>query len=82
MRRPGVVQREMGLAVLGDGYDGEGVRADEREETMKRMGALVVVALMAASVLSGCIFVPVDGYRPYRGYGYYPRYYPGWYYGP
>ena len=32
---------------------------------MKRMGVLLAVALTAASILSGCILVPVEG--EYRG---------------
>ncbi len=58
---------------------------------MKRMGVLLAVVLVAASILSGCIIVPVEGgygerYRHHRG-GYYPYhpgryypYYPGWSY--
>jgi hypothetical protein len=36
---------------------------------MKRMGALLAVALLAASILSGCVIVPVGGW-----------YDDGWYY--
>lgn len=34
---------------------------------MTHMGKLVALALLAASILSGCVFVPVDGWHGYRG---------------
>ncbi len=58
---------------------------------MKRMGAVLAVALIAASIFSGCIVVPADGWYPRgyyrrRGYDpyypYYPYYYPYPYYSP
>lgn len=49
------------------------------ERTMKRMGILLAVSLLAASILSGCVIVPVGGwYRPYP-YRPYPYYYPHYY---
>ncbi len=54
---------------------------------MKRMGVLVAVALLAASILSACVIVPAGGwyeegwhYRP-NPYAYhypYPYYRRGW----
>jgi len=38
---------------------------------MKPLGVGVVVALMMAAILSGCIVVPADGYYAPGGYGYY-----------
>ncbi len=44
---------------------------------MKRMGVLLVVALMAASILSGCVIVPVGGWYGRGGYyHHYPYAYP------
>lgn len=46
---------------------------------MKRMGKVLALALLAASMLSGCILVPVGGWYGDGGYhhreGYYHR---GW----
>lgn len=42
---------------------------------MKRMGALLAIALLAASILSGCVIVPLDGYYGY-GYQHRPHAYP------
>ena len=47
---------------------------------MKRIGALLAVAAIAATILSGCIVVPVDGPYPYRGYSGYRHYPPYPYY--
>ncbi len=55
---------------------------------MKRMGVLIVVALTAASILSGCVIVPAGGWHgggwyhhghgdAYR-YGYRSPYRQGW----
>ena len=42
-----------------------------RGRIMKRLGVLLAVALLAATILSGCVIVPVDGFY---GYGYHqPR---------
>ncbi len=87
----------MGLAAPMKGYRGGIARADrhgswqrERKNIMKRMGVLLAVGLVAASILSGCIVVPADGYPPrgyYRPYYYpyypyyYRPYYPGYYRG-
>ncbi len=54
---------------------------------MKRMGVLLAVALVAASILSGCIVAPAEGwhhhrgeyYGDYRGGGYYGDHRGGWY---
>lgn len=42
---------------------------------MKRIAVLLAVALFAASILSGCVIVPLDGYYGY-GYHYGPYAYP------
>lgn len=44
---------------------------------MKRMGVLLAVALLAVSILSGCVIVPVDGFygHGYRSYGHPHPYY-------
>jgi hypothetical protein len=42
---------------------------------MKRMSVLLAVAVLAASILSGCVIVPVDGFYGY-GYHYRPYAYP------
>lgn len=53
----------------------------QRGRIMKHLGKLLAVGLLAATILSGCVIVPVGGwyrpypYRPYP-YGYY--YYRGW----
>jgi hypothetical protein len=46
---------------------------------MKRLGVLLAVALLAATILSGCVIVPFDGWYGY-GYRYHP--YPYWYASP
>lgn len=38
---------------------------------MKRLGVLLAVAMLAATILSGCVIVPVDGWYGY-GYRYHP----------
>lgn len=49
----------------------------QRRKTMKRMGVLLAVALLAVSILSGCVIVPVDGFygHGYRSYGHPHPYY-------
>jgi hypothetical protein len=42
---------------------------------MKRMGVLLAVLVLAATLLSGCVIVPYDGYYGY-GYHYRPYAYP------
>ncbi len=44
---------------------------------MKRLGMVLAIAVLAGSILSGCVVVPLDGY--YGGHGYY-RGHPGPYY--
>ncbi len=46
-----------------------------RGKIMKRMSVLIAVAVLAASLLSGCVIVPVDGFYGY-GYHYRPYAYP------
>ncbi len=36
---------------------------------MKRIGMVLTIALLAGSILSGCVVVPLDGW--YGGRGYY-----------
>ncbi len=38
------------------------------EENMKRIGLVLAVAVLAASILSGCVILPLDGGYGYRGY--------------
>jgi hypothetical protein len=47
---------------------------------MKRRGAFLAIALVAASILAGCVVVPVDGPYPYRGYWGHRHYRPYPYY--
>src|SRR5574341_1592721 len=58
------------------------------EQIMKRKGLLLAVALVAATIISGCVVVPAggyyypypEGYYSYRYYRPYPYYrHPGWY---
>ncbi len=67
----------MDLAIPVEKYRGGIVQADlhtpsHGEEIMKRMGVLLAVALMAATILSGCVVVPAGGW--YGGGGYYRPY--------
>ncbi len=41
---------------------------------MKRMGMLFAVALLAATLLAGCVIVPYGGWYG-EGYGYRPHHY-------
>lgn len=44
------------------------------KEIMKRVGVLVAVALMAASILSGCVIVPAGGWHGGGWYHHRPDY--------
>ncbi len=47
---------------------------------MKRLGMVLAIAVLAGTILSGCVIVPWDGYYGYHGgHGYY-RGHPGPYY--